>query len=167
MQEFTEQFRQLIESAEEKLSAISEQDSLKSSAPGKWTCREILGHLIDSSINNARRFITGQSMTELIFDGYDQNIWVSSQKYNEQPWPELIATWRQANLHIVNLTRAIPADVLNRSHDVHNLDKIAWQKIPRDQLVTLAYVITDYFGHMIYHINHILDLQGMEKMPTH
>jgi len=42
-------------------------------APGKWSQKEIIGHLIDSASNNHGRFVRAQLQDDLIFAGYDQD----------------------------------------------------------------------------------------------
>lgn len=51
-----------------------------------WSAKEILGHLLDSAVNNQQRFVRAQQATELMFPGYEQTFWVSSQRYNDSSW---------------------------------------------------------------------------------
>ena len=103
MQDYSQQLNAVLETALNKLHSISENDSLTSSRPGKWTCREILGHLIDSAVNNTRRFVIGQSADKLIFDGYDQDLWVAAQRYYDQSWQQLSRNLAAAlTRHMVN-----------------------------------------------------------------
>ena len=45
-----------IETFPGKLKQISSEELLKRPATGKWSKQEILGHLVDSAINNLKRF---------------------------------------------------------------------------------------------------------------
>ena len=49
--------RRAVAAALPKLRAVSEPQSAAPRAPGKWSPREVLGHLIDSASNNHQRFV--------------------------------------------------------------------------------------------------------------
>src|SRR4051812_1604531 len=98
---FLEEFRQTIESSAERLRSITEEQSERARAEGKWSAKEIVGHLIDSAANNHQRFVRGQFSENLIFPGYDQNQWIQAQQYQRESWPLLIELWRLYNLHLL------------------------------------------------------------------
>lgn len=50
-------FGDRIESAYAALSGISEEGSSRALREGGWWRKEILGHLIDSALNNHQRFV--------------------------------------------------------------------------------------------------------------
>jgi hypothetical protein len=45
--------------------------------------------------------------------------------------------------------------VLEQLRTKHNLDEVAWQTVPRDKPVTLAYFVRDYVGHFEHHLAQI------------
>ena len=47
------------------LSTLSDADAARKPSPGKWSKKEILGHLIDSAANNHQRFVRLQLEPEL------------------------------------------------------------------------------------------------------
>ena len=51
--------------------------------PGKWSRKEIVGHLIDSASNNHQRFVRAQDSDDLICPTYDQDAFVRVQRYAE------------------------------------------------------------------------------------
>lgn len=53
------ELRQAVEDATPKLLALGAKSALRP-GPGKWSPREIIGHLIDSASNNHQRFVRGQ-----------------------------------------------------------------------------------------------------------
>jgi len=155
MNNLTSELNSVIESAEKKLRNITEQQSSKKPSPEKWSSKEILGHLIDSSVNNMIRFVKGQFKNDLVFCGYDQNKWVEAQNYQSAEWYFLIDLWKMNNLQIVRLIKLIPNDVLKRSTTNHNYDQIAWKELSKNESATLEYLIEDYIGHMKHHLNRI------------
>src|ERR1051326_107422 len=88
---------------------IPAAESRQKSGPDVWAQIEILGHLVDSAANNHQRFVRSQFSDDLVYQGYEQNQWVSSQKYADESWPELIQLWSSYNLHLHHVVSVIPA----------------------------------------------------------
>lgn len=138
-----------------RLQALSDESASLSPAPGKWSPKEIIGHLIDSASNNHQRFVRAQFTDDLIFPGYDQNKWVMTQRYNEAPWQNLLDLWFAFNRQISRLISVIPKHQISRERTKHNLHQIAWRTVPEDQPVTLGYFMDDYVAHLNHHLNQI------------
>ncbi len=149
---FLEEFRRTIESSAERLRSMTEEQSEAARAKGKWTPKEIVGHLIDSAANNHQRFVRGQFTENLVFPGYNQNQWVEAQHYRQESWPLLVELWRLYNLHLLHVMTYADEESLNREHAEHSLDKIAWQLVSKEKLATLSYVMRDYLGHLKHHL---------------
>ncbi|MGQ0827780.1 MAG: hypothetical protein ACT4ON_05245 [Bacteroidota bacterium] len=64
------------------LSKIPENDFTNKPRPGKWSKKEILGHLIDSATNNHQRFVRAQ-FENIPQISYDQNNWNACSRYNQ------------------------------------------------------------------------------------
>lgn len=156
MEEFLETYRRTIEEATLWLRDLSDEASLVPRAAGKWSPREIIGHLIDSAANNHQRFVRAQFVDHLAFDGYDQEDWVRAENYANESWPLLIDLWRAYNVHLLHVMASTPPEQLTRSRPHHTLHLIAWQTVPEDQPVTLEYFMRDYVGHLRHHLGQIL-----------
>jgi hypothetical protein len=113
--------------------------------PEKWSAREVLGHLIDSAATNHRRFVLGQSGTLERFDGYDQNVWVERQRYNEVPWRDLVALWTAYNRHLAHVIAVTPAAAL--AHVATSPDGAT--------RLTLGFVMEDYVIHLRHHLGEL------------
>lgn len=155
MKKFITEFENTINDSEKRLKAITEVQSEVKPSVNKWSKKEILGHLIDSAFNNTIRFVTGQVKTDFVFPGYDQDFWVEVQKYQNRNWFQLIDLWKLSNLHILNIVKQIPEEVLQREFYEHSLDEIAWKVVDESKPVSLEYLILDYIGHMKHHLNQI------------
>ncbi len=156
MQDFLDDFRRTIETAAERLLGISEQESQTPRAEGKWSPKEIVGHLIDSAANNHQRFVRSQFSDELVFSGYQQEEWVRVQGYNQEPWQQLVQLWKHYNLHLLHLMSLTPEETRTKARVKHNLDQIAWQTVATNEAVTLDYFMRDYVAHMKNHLKQIL-----------
>jgi hypothetical protein len=156
MPDYVVRLRNLVEECRPRLSALDDDATRTRPAPGKWSPREVIGHLIDSASNNHQRFVRAQSQDSLVFPGYDQEAWVTAQRYREAPWSELVTLWAAFNLHLAHVMESVPEDVRLRPRAEHNLDAIAWRTVPRDESTTLDYFMRDYVGHLEHHLRQVL-----------
>jgi hypothetical protein len=129
----------------ERLKNISEKDSEIPISKGKWSKKEIIGHLIDSASNNHQRFVRAQLVSNLSFPEYEQEKWVKLQNYQGEPWIELIELWKNYNLHLLHIVSAIPEEIMNRTC-----------KIGDKESVSLLLLFNDYINHMKHHMDQVL-----------
>jgi hypothetical protein len=155
MKDFLEEFRQTVEDAAARLLLLSPVASQTAPAPGKWSPREVIGHLIDSASNNHQRFVRGQFTNDLEFHGYEQAEWVGAQGYNDESWEQLVQLWKLYNLHLLHLVKRIPHQALTKQRRKHNLHQIAWQPVSAEEPATLEYFIRDYLAHLKHHLRQI------------
>jgi hypothetical protein len=134
----------VVEAASESLRRIGEPEVSLRSAPGQWSKKEILGHLVDSAVNNHHRFVRAPQVEELTFPAYDMEQWVDSQGYAERPWLELVDLWRLYNRHLAHVISRIPEEQL-----------AVMCVIGPDKPVSLGYVIEDYVVHLRHHLQQL------------
>ncbi len=118
-------------------------------APGKWSPKEIVGHLIDSAANNHQRFVRAQEAPDQQFPGYAQDHWVRAQDYQSRDWEPLIDLWQAYNLHLAHVIRAIPAEMLETR-----------LRVGDGEPVTLGFLVGDYLRHLRHHVHQILPESG-------
>jgi hypothetical protein len=152
---FLDDFRRTVDRAADRLSAISGDDASRRPAAGKWSAKEIIGHLIDSASNNHGRFVRAQLRDDLVFEGYDQDAWVRVQRYQTRAWPDLVRLWQTYNHHIANLMESADEEALERPRARHNLHQLGWRPIPESAPATLAWFMRDYVGHLEHHLRQI------------
>jgi gamma-glutamylcyclotransferase (GGCT)/AIG2-like uncharacterized protein YtfP len=155
-QEYVEALWSAVEDATPALLALSDAESARHPAPGRWSPREILGHLVDSASNNHQRFVRARWQDNLVFEGYDQDEWVAAQQYQQAPWAELVGLWRAFNLHLARVMAATPESVRTRTHTWHNLDRIAFQPVAAGEPTTLDFFMADYVAHLLHHLRQVL-----------
>jgi hypothetical protein len=156
MRDVLDDWTATVERATLALRALSDEDSRRRSAPGKWSTKETIGHLIDSAANNHHRFVRAQLQDDLVFPGYAQDEWVSAQRYHDAPWHPLVDLWRSYNLELARISAVIPEETLLRPRIRHSLDQIAWRLLPAHEPGSLAYLIRDYVDHLKHHLAQIL-----------
>jgi len=150
------ELREVVAAVTPRLLALSESEAARPPAPGKWSPKEVIGHLIDSASNNHQRFVRARFMDELVFPGYEQEAWVEAQGYRAAPWSDLVGLWRLFNLHLARVIEAVPASIRQRPRARHNLHEVAWNTVPQDRPATLEYFMRDYVGHLKHHLSQIL-----------
>ena len=149
---FLADFRETVDISAARLRALSGAEAAVRPAPGKWSRKEIVGHLIDSATNNHGRFVRAQLQDDLVFDGYEQAEWVDVQRYQAREWAELVLLWQSLNHHIAHVMETAETDALTRPRARHNLDRLAWQPVRTTEPTTLDYFMRDYVGHLKHHL---------------
>jgi DinB superfamily len=155
MNDAIEDFRRTVEGAALRLLALTEEQSESRRAPGAWSAKETLGHLIDSAANNHQRFVRAQFQDDLVLPGYAQEEWIASQGYQETSWACLVELWRLYNLHLLHVVSRIPEAELRRPRLPHSLHLIAFKLVGEDEPATLEYLIRDYIEHLKHHLGQI------------
>jgi hypothetical protein len=147
METLSNELRQLVNDFTAKFNDISEKEFAAKPASGKWSKKEVLGHLIDSAQNNLRRFIVGQYETTPSKIIYDQDFWVSANAYQNIQKNDIILLWRLINERIVDVIVTMPKENLLKQSDTGK------QNI---QLYSIAWLFEDYIKHMKHHLNQII-----------
>ena len=153
--QFLDDFRNTIVSAKARLRDVPDEQSRHKDSADGWSPIEVMGHLIDSAANNHQRFVHAQFTDDLVFADYEQDQWVSIQKYRDESWPDVIDLWSSYNLHLLHVVSVIPEDVLTKTRAQHTLDEIAFKDLDKNEPATLEFLIRDYVDHLHHHLNQI------------
>ena len=153
--ETVDEFRQLVEATAHLLLALPDDVAARRPVEGKWSAKEIIGHLIDSAANNHARFVRAQTQADLVFAGYDQEQWVAAQDYQNASWELLVNLWRTYNLHLAHVMATAPESERARPRLPHSLERIAWQTVDTGKPASLEYLMLDYIGHLRNHLQQI------------
>src|SRR5215217_1620652 len=137
-----------VQDALPRLQAI-EDESTQPWAEGKWTRKQVLGHLIDSALNNYHRVIRGQAEGELRFPDYQQEHWVETGGYADRSWADLVQLWAHLNVQLAHAIVRVPQPALSRQC-----------YIGQGKPVTLEFIVHDYPRHMQHHLAQILGSEG-------
>jgi uncharacterized damage-inducible protein DinB len=123
----------------ELLSGISEEQSLKTYAPGKWTIRDVLNHVIDGErafLGRAFWFARG---FEDPLPSFDQDLAAQMAHANDTSWAQLVEEFKNVRLSTVSFFSNLPAEAWSRGG------------VASDNHVTvraIAYIIA---GHVAHH----------------
>jgi hypothetical protein len=112
------------------------------SAPGKWSRKEMIGHLVDSAQSNIRRFVVSQYETDPLIT-YQQDQWVSIANYQEWDITRLISLWYLLNLQAVEILKHFSEEESNRTCLTPERHTIEW-------------LASDYIVHLRHHMEVVL-----------
>ena len=125
----------------------SNEELVQIPAPGKWSRQQILGHLIDSAINNLKRF------TEIPFlpqpykvISYRQNELVEFNHYKDLPIVHLLELWKGLNQQVIYVVQKLTPLQLEYPVDPQYQD---------GEIKSLGWLICDYVAHLEHHLRQI------------
>ncbi len=94
---------------------ISEEKSLHRYAPGKWSIKEVLGHLIDAERIFTYRALRFARNDQTPLAGFDQDPYVAAAHFDARPWNELIAEFEHVRRSSILFFGALTPEELLRS----------------------------------------------------
>lgn len=118
---------------------------LEERKPGKWSKKEVLGHLIDSAIHNLVRF-TEINYAEKPYRHrpYNQIDLVNLNQYQTKDINELNQLWLSLNKQIIRIMKSVDEEALDYKIILND-----------DSVIDLRFLMTDYVEHLEHHINQI------------
>lgn len=119
---------------------LSDEQAMYTYAEGKWTLKQVLGHLTDTEhVFGFRAFCFARGQAEL--PGFDQDVYVNNANFNSRSIQELADEFkavREANLHFF---RSLTAEQQMR------------HGIASGYLITVRALAYAAAGHVKYHLN--------------
>ncbi len=137
-------FRGEIDALQRRLAAVSPDLADTPWSPGKWTRKQIVGHLLDSAANNRQRFVRAAIQGSYAGPSYAQDGWVAAHGYADQPWEVLLDWWKIEPQILAAVVDRIPEDRLQSPCSVGD-----------NAPVTLQFLVEDYLSHQRWHLAQI------------
>ena len=138
--ELSERLSAVLRTAMPWLVTISEAEASVPEGEGKWNGKQVIGHLIDSAVNNLGRIVRMQIEAGQSLPGYEQMAWVKLQHYSEREWAQVLALWFALNEHVAWTIAHVEQSSLE------NRGAVAGEPL------TLGFLIEDYVAHMEHHL---------------
>ena len=97
------------------LDSIPEEAETSGYAPGKWSPRQLVGHLIDSESMFANRILWIARSPQIELPGMDQDEWVENSNAGDRPLAVLTEDWAAVRAQTLRLARSVPDELLPQS----------------------------------------------------
>ncbi|MFN8302084.1 MAG: DinB family protein [Saprospiraceae bacterium] len=146
MKELAQTIENEVDATAVRLHGLPESFVGSRPASGKWSPKEVLGHLVDSAHNNIRRLVCGQYQNRPHIV-YHQDEWVAVQHYQLYQWPDLIVLWLSLNRHFAHILAHLPEADAERLCDTGKSGS---------DLHSLRWLAEDYLEHLRHHVKQIL-----------
>lgn len=121
------------------LLAIDEARSRSAPAPGRWSIRDVVGHLADVERILAYRALSFARGDRARLPGFEQAEWNPFGQFHERPLADLLAEWTIARQATIALARGLPGEALAR------------RGIASDVEFTVLALLTILPGHLAHH----------------
>ncbi|HEY8197357.1 MAG TPA: DinB family protein [Gemmatimonadales bacterium] len=144
-----EQLVDQLAEVERLLGSLDDTTSLARYSPGKWSVKEILGHLTDVERIFSYRLLRISRGDVTPLPGFDQDTYVPAAGFDERPLRDLAAEFRAVRLSSVALVNGLPSTSWSRRGNAsgHPVSARA-----------LAYIIV---GHVTHHLGTLRDHYGL------
>ncbi len=124
---------------ERLLSGLDDAAARSAYAPGKWSIKEVVGHLSDTERIFAYRLLRIVRGDTTPLPGFDENAYVPPGRFDERPLRALLDELRSLRASTLALAQGVPADTWTRRGTASNAEISAR---------ALIYVIV---GHLTHH----------------
>jgi hypothetical protein len=114
-------------------------------APGKWTIKEVAGHVIDTERIFGYRALCIARNDQASLPGFEQNDYVRFSGSNQRPWRDLLDEFRIVRQSSIALFRGLPNDAWSRRGTANQTSLT---------VRGLAYLIA---GHELHHVGILRD----------
>jgi uncharacterized damage-inducible protein DinB len=93
---------------------VTDRDALFRYAEGKWSVKEILGHLCDTERIFSYRLLRIARGDTTPLAGYDENAYVPAGRFDDRPLPMLLAEFRSVRQSTAALVEGLPEEAWTR-----------------------------------------------------
>ena len=141
----TREFEDILAEAPSTIARMDNGDLSYKPEENKWSKKEIMGHLVDSSLYNLRRF------TEVMFESkpykittYNQDELVRVNRYQNMDIEDILDLLKTTNNRIIEIIRHMT-----------DAELALFVHLPDNSYQSVEWLIQDYVDHMKHHINQI------------
>lgn len=119
---------------------ITEEQSNKAYAPGKWTLKELLQHIIDAERIFVYRSLCIARKEKISLPGFDENEYAANSQANDRSWKSLVAELKAVRNSTKILFESFREDMLNQT-GLSNNNAV--------NVNALGFIIV---GHLVHHV---------------
>jgi uncharacterized damage-inducible protein DinB len=144
-----EQLPAQVQELDRLFESVTDRAALARYANGKWSVKEVLGHLSDTERIFGYRLLRIARGDQTALSGYDENAYVPAGSFDRRPLAELLAEFRAVRLSTTAMMEGLPPESWTR-RGVANGQPVSTR--------ALAYIIV---GHVTHHMGTLRDRYGL------
>jgi len=144
-----QQLVEQLERVEQAFGSVDEAAGLFRYAPGKWSAKQILGHLTDAERIFAYRLLRIARADTTALPGFDENAYVPPAAFDDRTLSSLVQEFRAVRLSTLALVDGLPSDAWTRK------GQASGRTISTR---ALAYIMV---GHVAHHLNVLQERYGI------
>jgi uncharacterized damage-inducible protein DinB len=148
-QNLGEQLTEQLQEVDQLFKTVTDRGALARYADGKWSIKEVLGHLSDTERIFSYRLLRIARGDPTPLPGYDENSYVPAGNFDQRPLAMLLAELRATRLSTAAMMEGLPPESWTR-RGVANDKPISAR--------ALAYIIV---GHVTHHLGTLRDRYGL------
>ncbi|WP_373523958.1 DinB family protein [Aquiflexum sp.] len=120
---------------------MGEEKSNIAYSPGKWTAKEVLGHITDTDRIMCFRALCFARGEKAALSGFDQDKYVASAHFNNMPLVRLLEDFEMSRYAITSLLNSLPVESLKNTG------------IANETVVSVRALFNIIPGHTQHHLN--------------
>jgi hypothetical protein len=128
------------EAVRQKLQGVTRDKAAYRYADGKWTVREVVGHLSDAERVFQYRLLRIGRADETPLSGFDENAWVPAGQFEDRDFGDVLEEFVAVRNATLALVRGLPKDGWGRAG------------IANGKRVTTAALVYVIYGHVEHHL---------------
>ena len=134
------------------LAPLDDNQASQRYAAGKWSVKEVLGHMLDAERIFAYRLLRIARGDETPLAGFDENAYVPAGHFDARSLTDLLGEWRSVRAATIAMVRGLPEDAWTaRGH-------ASGQPVSARALL---YIIV---GHVDHHLNVLYTRYGVPTL---
>ncbi len=134
------------------LAPVTGERSLYRYAPGKWSIREVVGHVADAERVFAYRLLRIARGDATPLPGFDEDEYVRAAEFDRRAWPALIEDWAAVRAATLTLVDGLADDAWSR-RAVVNGRMVSARALP--------FIVA---GHLQHHAGILRDRYGIGSL---
>lgn len=137
-----------IDDIQHHFEKIGEEKSKLAYAPGKWSQKEVLGHITDTDRVMTFRALCFARGEKALMPGFDQDLYVETANFNAVPLVELLDDFEKSRHALVSLMKTISIDAMLSIGNANGFE------------VSVRALFNIIPGHTEHHLNIFKTLKG-------
>jgi hypothetical protein len=152
--DIVEQLTRQMGEVEQLFGLVDDAQANQSYAPGKWSCKEVLGHMADAERIFSYRLLRIGRGDHTPLPGFDENAYVPPARFNARPVRSLLAEFKSVRQSTLALIQGLPPEAWSERGTASDNEISAR---------ALAYIMV---GHVSHHLGVLRERYGLGRSPA-